>query len=192
MKINLEPEESIELILKKKKYLPLRNADWIKIPMFLISPFLIFTLLLEFKIENIKEGFGLFTISFVMVYLYFFLKVINNYYKRYLVAFKWKYVLTNERLIIIKHKNLIEKFFYYNDFPNFECEENAYGNGCLIIGEKEPFFAESYSPTNYNVGINYSEEDFILYNIENIKNIYNILKTKVEINNKKVMTESIK
>ena len=81
MKINLEPEESIELILKKKKYLPLRNADWIKIPMFLISPFLIFTLLLEFKIENIKEGFGLFTISFVMVYLYFFLKVINNYYK---------------------------------------------------------------------------------------------------------------
>ena len=79
----------------------------------------------------------------------------------------------------MNHKNSIENSFFYNNFPTIEYEENAYGNGCIIIGEKESLFAESKSLTNYRVGVNFSEDDIILYNIENVKNVYNILKTKI-------------
>lgn len=179
MEINLNPEETLDFIIAKKKYPPLRNEDWVKIPMFLIFSFFIFFIARDFSLENLTNDFGIYFLFFFISYLYFSFKVINNYYKRYLVAFKWKYIITNKRLLIINHKNLIEKFFYYDNFPTIELEENAYGNGCLIIGEKEPFWAESKSLTNYKIGVNFSEDDFILYNIENVKNVYNILRTKI-------------
>lgn len=178
MEINLQPEESIELIISKKKYPPLRNGDWVKIPMFLIFPFLPY-FIIKTPLKELNEGFGIYFLLMLIIFLFFAFTVIKNYYKRYLIAFKWKYIITNKRLLIINHKNSIENSFYYDNFPTMELEENAYGNGCLIIGEKEPFWAESKSLTNYRVGVNFSENDFILYNIENVKNVYNILKSKI-------------
>ncbi|MEW5677557.1 hypothetical protein ABGT15_14700 [Flavobacterium enshiense] len=179
MEINLNPEESIELLIPKKKYPPLRNEDWVKIPMFFIFPFFLYFIISKSSLKELTEGFGIYFLFILIAYPFFVFIVIKNYYKRYLVAFKWKYIMTNKRLLIINHKNLIEKFFNYEDFPQIEFEENAYGNGCIIIGDKESLFAESKSLTNYRVGVNYSEEDLILYNIENVKNVYNILKSKI-------------
>ena len=179
MKINLNPEESIELIITKKKYPPLRNEDWLKIPMFLIFPFFLYFIINKTSLKELTEGFGINFIFILFIFLFFAFSVIKNYYKRYLVAFKWKYIMTNKRLLIMNHKNSIENSFFYNNFPTIEYEENAYGNGCIIIGEKESLFAESKSLTNYRVGVNFSEDDIILYNIENVKNVYNILKTKI-------------
>lgn len=180
MEATLEPEESIEFIVTKKKYLlPLKNEDFIKIPMLVFFSILGYLITKNIFSGSFSKEFVAYFWFILLVFTYFLFTVIKNYYKRYLVAFKWKYIVTNKRLIIINHKSSFENSFYYNNFPQITFSENLYGNGYIIIGKEEPFLAESSSFLHYRVGVNFSEEDFILYNIENVKNVYNSVKSKI-------------
>jgi len=178
MHLNLDSTECIELEIIKTKQIPLRNEDWIKIPFFVFFSMLLYFIMENFLFKNFSKGFHAYFIFFLIIYIYIVFVIIRNYYKRYLVGFKWKYIITNKRLLIINHKNLIENSFYYNDFPKIKLQ---YGipNDYIIIGEKEPFLEESNSLLNKRVGINFSENDLILYNIESVENIYNTLKSKI-------------
>lgn len=177
----LEADEKIEKVISKRKYLPLRNEDWIKIPMFI---FFVFFSFLFTNNWNLKNNVNIFTFTFIALFLFFLIKIINNYYKRYLNAFIWKLIITNKRLIIIDHYEKVIKSYFFNQFPEILYEENAYGNGCIIIGKKEPLFGVSKSMTHYRVGVNFDENDTILYNIENVKDVFNELSSK--INNSKI------
>lgn len=179
MTLNLDLNESIELKISKKKNLPLRNEDWIKIPFFMFFSSIFYFIATEILLDKSSKGLKLYIFFFLSLYFFLIFTMIKNYYKRYLVAFKWEYILTNRRLIIINHKNQIENSFYYDNFPKIELEQYALGNDYIIIGEKDSILAESRSPISYRVGINFSENDFTLYNIENVKAIYNLLKSKV-------------
>lgn len=178
MQITLNPEEFIELLVTKKKILPLRNEDWIKIPMLIFFSFLLYFISIN-TLKGFSQAFSAYLVFILIIAAYLFFSVIRNYYKRYLVAFKWKYILTNKRLLILNHKDEIEKSFYYDNFPQIEFSENLYGNGYIIIGEKEPFLAESKTLISYRVGVNFSEADLVLYNIKNVKKVYNLVQSKI-------------
>jgi hypothetical protein len=179
MEIPLDPKESIEFLVAKKKYLPLRNEDFIKIPMIVFLLIFAYFIIKNISSEGFSKVFAAYFSFILLLFVYVIFTVIKNYYKRYLVATKWEYIITNKRLIVINHKNSIENSFYYDNFPKIEFGENLNGNGHIIIGEKEPFLAESKSLISYRVGVNFSEDDIVLYNIENVKSIYNLIKSRV-------------
>jgi hypothetical protein len=177
MGITLNPSECIDFIIQKKKYFPFKVEDLLKLLVIVMFSFFINLILNDIKRFN--KDFSVTDLIPLLMMIIVFITLLINFYKRFLIAYKWKYIVTNQRLVIINHKDVIESSFYFNDFPSLNFQENAYGNGYLIIGDKEPVFAESKSFTSYRVGVNFSEEDFILYNIENVKNVYNIIKERI-------------
>ncbi|MDR6761327.1 hypothetical protein J2Y38_001536 [Flavobacterium sp. 2755] len=175
----LNSEESIEFLVAKKRYLPLRREDFIRIPMLAFFSFLAYLMAKNIFLNGFSKGFTAYFSFILLIYVYLLFIVIKNYCKRYLVAFKWKYIVTNKRLLILNHKNSIENSFYYDNFPQIEFTENLSGNGFITIGEKEPFLSESSSLISYRVGVNFSEEDIVLYNIKNVKNVCNLIKSRI-------------
>ena len=172
----LKPNEEIEKIVSKKKYLPLRNEDWIKIPMLI---FFIFFSFLFTDNWNLTNNFNLFLIPFLITFFVFIFKVTINYYKRIRNAYYWKLIITNERFIVTDEKSRILQEYYFSNFPEMTYEENAYGNGCLIFGETEPLFGVSKSIFRISVGVNFEENNNILYNIESIKKVFNEINSKI-------------
>lgn len=177
MNIKLNPDEYIDFSIDKNKYLPFKVEDLLKLIILIMLSFFVNQIFYDIKRFNkqfsITDLIPLAMMSTILIIL------IVNFYKRFLVAYKWEYIVTNQRLIIKNHKNLIEHSFYFNCFPSLNYEENAYGNGYLIIGEKESVFSESQSFLNYRIGVNLSEDDIILYNITKVKEVYSILKSKI-------------
>ncbi|MGE8342533.1 MAG: hypothetical protein ACN6OI_15995 [Flavobacterium sp.] len=170
MKINLNPDEHIDFSIQKKRYFPFRLEDLLKLVIFVMFSFFIYQIF--YDMERFNTKFSMHDLIPILMFSTVFIIVGVNFYKRFLVAYKWEYIVTNQRLIIKNHKNLIEHSFCFNCFPSLSFEENAYGNGFLIIGKKEPVFLES-------ARINLSENDIVLYNIVKVKEIYSILKSKI-------------
>ncbi|PBI88395.1 hypothetical protein BSF41_25230 [Flavobacterium sp. ACN2] len=170
MNIKLNPDEYIDFSIEKNKYLPFKVEDLLKLIIIVMFSFFVSQIFYDIKRFNkqfsITDLIPLVMMSSVLIIL------IVNFYKRFLVAYKWEYIVTNQRLIIKNHKNLIEHSFYFNCFPTLNFEENAYGNGYLVIGEKEPVFLGSSR-------LNLSENDIVLYNILKVKEVYSILKSKI-------------
>lgn len=181
MNLNLDTDENIELIVKKKKSIPLRKEDFLKIPMLIFASIFIYFFFKNDYFKGKNPFLNLYFIFFGVLTISFIFYVLNNFYKRYLNVFRTEHILTNKRLIIVDHKHKIQEFFYYENFPKVEFEENIFNsNGSIIIGEREPLLAESRSLISYRVGVNFSENDTIIYNVINIKNIYNDLKSKIK------------
>jgi|SRR5690554_2929223 len=171
---HLNKEEEIELIIDKKKSFPFVVEDFFKLFLLFFSVFIINQISYDLERFHIEVGLiDIVPISFISI---IWIVIIVNFHRRYTIAYKWKYIITNQRLIIINNKNSIKHSFVFKAFPNLTFEENAYGNGFIIIGEKEPVFMD------YQIRINLSENDIKLYNIKNVKSIYNILKQKIENN----------
>lgn len=179
MNLTLDLDESIEFEILKNQKLPVRIEDWIKIPFFIFFSFLLYYITKEISINNFSKVFQVYSFFFSFLYVFIIFTIIKNYYKRYLTAFKWRYILTNKRLLIIDHKNSLQHSFYFDCFPQIELVENLLGHDYIIIGKKESLFEGSGSLISYRGGINFSEDDILLYNIENIKSIYNLLKSKI-------------
>ncbi|MCV2487230.1 hypothetical protein OD917_20015 [Flavobacterium sp. SH_e] len=170
MEIKLNPDEYIDYSIQKNKNLPFRVEDLLKLVILVMLSFFITQIFHDIKRFNMQ--FSMAHLILILIISAVIITLLVNFYKRFLVAYKWEYIVTNQRLIIKNHKNLIEHSFYFNCFPSLNFEENAYGNGYLIIGEREPLFTESFR-------LNLSENDIMLYNIIKIKEVYSILKSKI-------------
>lgn len=170
MEIKLNPDEYIDFSIQKNKNLPFRVEDLLKLVILVMLSFFITQIFYDIKRFNMQ--FSMAHLILILIISAVIITLLVNFYKRFLVAYKWEYIVTNQRLMIKNHKNLIEHSFYFNCFPSLNFEENAYGNGYLIIGEREPLFTESFR-------LNLSENDIMLYNIIKIKEVYSILKSKI-------------
>ena len=170
MEIKLIPDEYIDFSIQKNKNLPFRVEDLLKLVILVMLSFFITQIFYDIKRFNMQ--FSMAHLILILIISAVIITLLVNFYKRFLVAYKWEYIVTNQRLMIKNHKNLIEHSFYFNCFPSLNFEENAYGNGYLIIGEREPLFTESFR-------LNLSENDIMLYNIIKIKEVYSILKSKI-------------
>lgn len=170
MEIKLNPDEYIDFSIQKNKNLPFRVEDLLKLVILVMLSFFITQIFYDIKRFNMQ--FSMAHLILILIISAVIITLLVNFYKRFLVAYKWEYIVTNQRLMIKNHKNLIEHSFYFNCFPSLNFEENAYGNGYLIIGERESLFTESFR-------LNLSENDIMLYNIIKIKEVYSILKSKI-------------
>ncbi|KAF2517905.1 hypothetical protein [Flavobacterium foetidum] len=178
MQIDLNPEEEIEFVISKRKSFPFRDEDFLRIPMLIGVLFILYFANNTFS-RGFSKGFVAYFYLISALFSFILFSVVKNYYKRLLIAFKWKYIVTNKRLFVLNHKNTIEHSFYYDNFPEINFSENLYGNGYLIIGKKQPVFSSSSSFLHYRMGVNFSEEDLILYNIENVKNVSKLIKSRI-------------
>lgn len=177
--VTLQPDEQIELVLKRSKNIPFRKKDLLNLLVIVINLVCIGLIL---KIN-------LFEIIFIPSHLVFiFIFLINTvslcnlgiyYYKRYLNAFKSTLVLTNKRLIYIDHTNTALYHLYFSNFPTISYKSNQKGDGYLILGKKQSLISTFTFFIYLGKKVNSTDNDLIFFNIAQVQTVFNLLQVKV-------------
>lgn len=168
----LYPNENFEFEIEKTKSFPFLNSDWLFLFFFLFIGFII-NMEID-RLENFSQNNYSLIVPIIFIIFVLILFLINLH-KRYIIAYKWKYLITNQRLIVINHKNKIEKDFSFENFPKLKYEENVFNSGIIIIGETKKSKEYPYR--------NFESISFDLYNVKDIRKIYTFLSEKINKQN---------
>lgn len=168
--ILLENEE-IDFEIKKKRKFPFLVSDLLYV--FIIFIFSVIFQTISFSTIHVFSSETFFTIIPILVFVFFIGICFNQFYDRYINIFKWKIYLTNLRLVVIDQKGFLIKEFYFDSFPKLSFNEDAYQNGTLIIGETVRTKIYPYR--------GYESYSFDLYNIIDVKSIFNYIQNKINL-----------
>ena len=113
--------------------------------------------------------------SFYLLVVFFY--GIRPMYLRWKRLQPLKYLVTNERLILINAElNEIQHSFAFTSFPEIHLHENLKNAGYIIIVESEPTLAH----TGLKWGINLNNHQLVLENIPEVRKVYELLIEKME------------
>lgn len=169
----LKSEESIVKILNPTKSIPLRLEDWVKMPFFIIFC-IILSIIFKPDSQADLQTIQLYNFLIIPLILIFGLSMtIGKLLFRRLETINSIYYITNRRIIFFdKSSQSIKKSFSFNNFPNLDYRENAYGFGYIIIGNQEPVANRG----GRMIGINPLEHKDVMNNIVNVQAEYNLIK----------------
>lgn len=181
----LNSDEFILKTLHPKKNIPLRLEDWVKMPFFTLFCIVLLIIFRPLESDTLqKHQLYKYLITPMVIFLGIAMTIGKLYFRR-LRTINSTYYITNKRIIIFnKSFGDTIKSFFFNNFPEIEYRENAYGFGYIIIGKKEPLANRGYK----SVGINPLEHKNVMNNIVNVKTEYDFINSLIlntnEHNNK--------
>lgn len=163
--MNLKDGEIIIQEIEHSNKIPFRLEDLIRMPFAII--FMVFFVLIFDNKEGInKDLFHFFLIPLIVLFLIYL--TIGRIFIRWYVVKSSRFFLTNKRLIFVDLTGrLINKSFDLSNVP-LSCRESVNGNGYIIIGKTEPLFQGR--------GINLFEDKDVMYNLKNVKKVYEEIK----------------
>lgn len=169
----LKSEESIIKILYPKKSIPLRLEDWVKMPFFILFCIVISIVFKPYDSSDLHFKQLYYYLLLPLIVIFGFLMTIGKLFLRRLKTINSVYYITNQRVIIFnQHSTDTIKSFFFNQFPEIDYRENAYGFGYIILGKKEPLFVYG----GRMGGINILEHKDVMNNIVDVKAEYDLIK----------------
>ncbi|MCV9931155.1 hypothetical protein OIU80_02575 [Flavobacterium sp. LS1R47] len=173
--------------IRHTKEIPFRLEDLFTIPIFTIN-FIILIILLkpseDSEINNHKELYYYIIVP-ILISFYLFL-TIGRISIRLFKTKSTKFFLTNQRIIFrdLNSEIINESFKLENLILNYK--EKANDSGYIIIKKQEEIAKSEETSFISQRGINFFEEKNVIYNIANVKSVFNlIIATKNELTKNK-------
>ena len=151
----LEVDENIKLVVEPKKGIMLHANDLFKIIFGLFFLAIAFSIGLTAHIGFLI--FGIIGLSFMLYAIYV----------RYNNTNGMKYLISNKRILFIKN-GIIKKQKSLNNIDEVTYENSGNDKGYIILGEVEQLFAGR--------GISFSEDEYVLDNLTNYKQVSDLIK----------------
>lgn len=152
----LDKDENIELVVEPKKGLMFHSNDLFKI--IVGGLFLIFGFVTAYATEHfLFLIFGLFVLYQIGKAIFVRYENING----------MKYILSNKRILFVKN-GIIKKEKLWKEINQVTYENSGNDSGYIILGENEPLFAGR--------GISFSEDKYILDNLNNYSQVSDLIK----------------
>ncbi|WP_179350063.1 hypothetical protein [Winogradskyella pacifica] len=166
----LDIDENINLVVEPKKGIMLHANDLFKII------FGLFFLTIAFLIGLTAHiGFlivGIIGLSFMLYAIYV----------RYNNTNGMEYIISNKRILFIKN-GIIKKQKNINDIDEVTYENSGNDKGYIILGKVEPLFAGR--------GVSFSEDEYVLDNLTNYKQVSDLIKNLKKAENKKTTHNTV-
>lgn len=187
--MKLQEGEVLVQEIKHTKEIPFRFEDLFTIPIFTLF-FTILIILLQPsenpEINNYKELYYFFIIP-ILILFYLFL-TIGRILIRLFKTKSTKFFLTNRRIIFrnLNSEIINESFKLENSILNYR--EKANDSGYIIIENQEEINRSAETLYISQRGISFFEEKNIIYNITNVKSVFDLI---IATKNELIKTSSI-